>query len=105
MVKNFIAAGAFLLIAVSSLSCTDCRQYGSQFGADSVSTDSVAVDSVTVDSMIQESQMEVATCEPSSESSESSESSSSSSSSYSSNPAMDHIRTQRNYNAYRPYKW
>lgn len=91
MVKNFIAAGAFLLFAVSSLSCTDCRQYGSQFGADSTLTDSVAVDSVTVDSTIQESQMEVATCE--------------SSSSYSSNPAMDHIRTQRNYNAYRPYKW
>lgn len=96
MVKNFIAAGAFLLFAVSSLSCTDCRQYGSQFGADSTLTDSVTVDSVTVDSTIQESQMvEATTSEPSS----------SSSSSYSSNPAMDHIRTQRNYNAYRPYKW
>ena len=96
MVKNFIVAGASLLIVVSSLSCTDCRQYGSQFGADSTLTDSVTVDSVTVDSTIQESQMEVATCESSS---------SESSSSYSSNPAMDHIRTQRNYNAYRPYKW
>lgn len=96
--KFFIAGGAFLLMTIGAFSCIQSNQYGTQFGADSVATDSVAVDSVTVDSTIQESQMieaEAATCEPSS----------SSSSSYSSNPAMDHIRTQRNYNAYRPYKW
>lgn len=90
--KFFIAGGAFLLMTIGAFSCIQSNQYGTQFGADSVATDSVAVDSVTVDSTIQESQMvETATCEPSS--------------SYSSNPAMDHIRTQRNYNAYRPYKW
>lgn len=93
--KFFIAGGAFLLMTIGAFSCIQSNQYGTQFGADSVATDSVAVDSVTVDSTIQESQMVEATCEPSS----------SSSSSYSSNPAMDHIRTQRNYNAYRPYKW
>lgn len=95
--KFFIAGGAFLLMTIGAFSCIQSNQYGTQFGADSVATDSVAVDSVTVDSTIQESQMvETATSEPSS---------SSSSSSYSSNPAMNHIRTQRNYNAYRPYKW
>lgn len=94
--KFFIAGGAFLLMTIGAFSCIQSNQYGTQFGADSVATDSVAVDSVTVDSTIQESQMvETATSEPSS----------SSSSSYSSNPAMDYIRTQRNYNAYRPYKW
>ena len=83
-------------MTIGAFSCIQSNQYRTQFGADSVATDSVAVDSVTVDSTIQESQMvETATSEPSS----------SSSSSYSSNPAMDHIRTQRNYNAYRPYKW
>lgn len=100
MVKNFfIAGGAFLLMTIGAFSCCNPNQHSTQFGADSVATDSVAVDSVTVDSTIQESQMieaEAATCEPSS---------SHRSSSYSSNPAMNHIRTQRNYNAYRPYKW
>ena len=81
-------------MTIGAFSCIQSNQYGTQFGADSVATDSVAVDSVTVDSTIQESQVvETATSEPSS------------SSSYSSTPAMNHIRTQRNYNAYRPYKW